>query len=117
MKRTASTALAVLSLAIVVAGCASSQSSEPPPHAATTPKAITPKAKVEEEVVMGHNGWTESMINRLVVTFREDEPNATKAEAECAVHWEAERYTPEEGARLSSAETQKLGEEEAHACK
>jgi hypothetical protein len=97
MKRLAITALAVLSLAIIVAGCGSSKSTTPPPQKA---------------------GWTAGNVETLLASVEKEShtPPLTETQAKCATAFITEHYTPGELGVLPPPASAKLGQEAKAAC-
>ncbi len=135
MKRLSITTLAVLSLAIAVAGCGSTATkpSEPKggesakivaskatPAATTTPTETTASARsdtvqAEEMILAEHNGWS---LGQLELMEKDgDQEGGSKEQSICISLYDAARVTPAQAyASPMSSETHRIGEEAGVAC-
>jgi hypothetical protein len=130
MKRLSITTLAVLSLAIAVAGCGGggvvvthhSTSTAAPvantTRASCTAPDCTSAASAQALGAMAEHNWTEEAL----IASRKGMASGgmTEAQAKCATIYIAQRITPEEIAAMSTtalpAWQKQSGEEEAKAC-
>jgi len=140
MKRLSIATLAVVSLAIAVAGCGgggvvvkSTKTTQASTPATTTPStpihSVQTSARLEgattlakeprstaTAIALGHNGWTEAQIRSLVESSLQGTANVPAAFAECMVTYMAVLYTPEEALQQERTRHAQLVEEETQAC-